>query len=112
MPQVLPLEKNIRHGREADPSFPETTPAHNFRLQVLSFSKIKLLTDTYLPARTNETFPFVRLLAELPGEQRLYSSLQKISCRPVAQADWLRSDPPPPPVESRRKHARIVKHHQ
>ena len=69
---------------------------------------MKTVAYTYLPAWPSETFPVIRIFAELPNEEYLDATLQEIAGRRIVGAQSLRLGAATFAIEAGRKHAGIV----
>jgi hypothetical protein len=102
----------VENGLELQPALAKTTPADNVGLELVMASKVELFPDIDLSSRMNQAFPFIRLPRDLPGQQHLDPTGQKVPCSPIAWADRLGFAAASPPVQPGRKYPGIVKHHQ
>jgi len=98
--------------RKSNPSLSKAATIRNLRLQIIGIAEEKLLADPYLPARTNETLPFIWSLTDLLRQKNFDAPAQEFARCGVPRAHRLRVGPTSPSIKAGRKHAGIVEHHQ
>jgi len=111
MPQSFDYPEEIRHGSEPDLPLAEGSTRHDLRFEFV-LTKKQSLADTDLPPRAYQALPFVWFLRYLTSEQHLDPALQEVSRCGILRTHGLCTGPPSVAEEARRKHARVVKHHQ
>src|SRR6266567_1258209 len=102
----------LYRGRKSNPPLPKTPPPNHLSLQLILPAKEQMFSQSNLPPRTHQTFPFIRLLLQLPSEQDFNPTAQKFPSRRIARAHRLRPQPSPPSIKPRREHTGIVEHDQ
>ena len=75
-------------------------------------AKVELLTDSDLPPRFHQTFPFIRIGRDLAGQENLHTPAEKIVRLGILTAHGLGTTPAPNPVQPRREDTRVVQYQQ
>src|SRR5262249_11184383 len=109
--------EEIGHRLKPYPTLTEGPAAHDFgsqsgRLPRVRRAKIDPLPHPYLPPRTDQALPLVRLLRDLHCQQDFDLALEEILRRRIARTERLRPRPAAAPVKPGRKNASIVEHDQ
>jgi len=125
MPNPLDQRKEVVHRRKSNPPLPKLPAPNHLSLQFILLPKEQPLPHPNLPPRPRQTFPLIRLPQNLPRKQNLNPpGRSRIGvphpCRVfrdrvgvlISILTFTYSPPAPPPKQPRRKHSRIVKHHQ
>lgn len=108
MPDTLYGSEEILHWDETDAALAKFAARCDLGLQFVIFPEEKMLTDCDFAAGSNQTLPFVRILADLFCEENFDASAEEIARCRIAQAERLRLQSSAAAVEACGKHPRIV----
>ena len=93
-------------------AFAEAATSNDFRFQFAVIAKIQPFAYANFSSGADQAFPFVGLLLQLPGQQDLDASVQKIARGGILRAERLRFESSTAAIQPRGKDLGVVEDYE